>query len=193
MQHRNYIHIASGDIIREYISAKSHLGVQFLHYVSRGELVPDELIIEVLSDYIQDKLDQNIIWDGFPRTINQAQKLDAMVQSHNATIDKVFYLEISEKQLLNRILGRLTCNNCGYTFHLISMPPQQAGICDNCGYRLSSRSDDTAQRYKMRLDTFNKWAPQLLSFYAKNNRVVKIKANLPADEITECILSYLDD
>ncbi len=190
---RNYIHIASGDIVRHNISAKTALGMTLLQYVSRGVLVPDDLIIEVLQDFTQDKFDENIIWDGFPRTVVQAQKLDDMLSRRNMQIDHVFYLEIDEKQLLNRIVGRLTCNNCGRTYHAVKIPPKQQWICDFCGYKLSSRSDDTRDAYKMRIQTFKKWSPSLIAYYSKKNRLVKIDANLSVNEISESILSYLDD
>lgn len=155
LQATNYIHISSGDFIRQNVKAKTPLGLKCLEYINRGELVPDDLIIAVLEEFVKNNTKNNVVWDGFPRTSAQAEALDQMLKRCGAFINKVFLLDIDEKKLLNRVAGRLTCNNCGRTYNAIKILPKVANICDHCGFTLSSRSDDTAALYKVRLNAYH--------------------------------------
>ena len=150
-----FLHLATGDIIRDNIARKTNFGSQSLACATRGELVPDALVIAMIEEYLTAKPTERIVWDGFPRTIAQAEALDQMLSKYHRQIDLVVALEIPEMVLLERVAGRLTCNNCGRTYHVVKRPPEVKNRCDACGSPLVSRSDDTAEIYKNRLATYH--------------------------------------
>ena len=170
--------ISMGDIIRENIKQGSGLGLKFKEYTDKGNLVPDELVIELLKDRLKkEDCEEGYILDGFPRTIAQAQALEEITP-----IDKVLLLDCTEETIVQRLSGRRTCKKCGKIFHIINMVPKVAGICDFCGGELFRRDDDNEETIKNRLKVFNEQTSPLIEFYKNKNILKTIDANPQLDE-----------
>jgi adenylate kinase len=140
-------HIATGDMLREALAAGTLLGRQAREYMDRGALVPDEVIVGLIAE----RLDQpdarpGFILDGFPRTIPQAEALDRLLKDLGQQLDRVIFFDVAEDELLRRLTGRRSCPTCQATYHLVSAPPHQPGRCDNCGSALGCSVPTTARR-----------------------------------------------
>ena len=164
IKHINITTISAGDCLREEAKKDTIKSQQIKETIGQGKLVSDELIIDILNDKINDKT-QDYIFDGFPRNIAQAIKLDEVLKDNNDKIDAVIYLNISEDKLLERILGRRVCPNCNSNYHISFLPPQKDGICDKCGNDLIIRKDDNEIILKDRINTFNNETKLLLDYY----------------------------
>lgn len=144
----NIAHISTGDMLRDQINKGTELGKQVQEVMAAGKLVSDELIIEIVKDRIsQDDCKNGFILDGFPRTVNQAKKLDELI----GAIDKAIYIKADDEVILKRLTARETCPKCGATYNRISLPSKKAGICDVCGTALTQRKDDTVEAGRSRL------------------------------------------
>lgn len=130
-------HISTGDIFRENIKKGTELGKKAQEYISRGELVPDDLVCDIATDrLLKDDCKDGFLLDGFPRTVYQAEKLDEFLSEHGQKLDKVLNMNVGESELMKRLTGRRVCRACGASFHIVSIPPKKDGICDNCGGEL---------------------------------------------------------
>ena len=124
-------HISTGDIFRENIKKGTELGKKAQEYMNRGELVPDDLVIEIATTrLLEDDCKNGFLLDGFPRTVYQAEKLDEFLQSHDSKIDNVIDIAVGKDELIERLTGRRVCKSCGASFHVVNIPPKQEGICD---------------------------------------------------------------
>ena len=154
------VQIATGDIFRYNISNETELGLKAKSYMDKGDLVPDELTIDLVWDAFDKHKDESkegkiILFDGFPRNIDQAKALDLGMEERNQKIDHVVYFNVDEEILIQRITGRRVCTNCGATFHVTNNPPKKEGICDKCGSELIQRNDDNKDTVKNRIDVYN--------------------------------------
>jgi len=148
-------HIASGDLFRQALEQGTEIGLQVQSYIEKGMLVPDEITIEMVLDRISNPDCQSgIILDGFPRDLEQARALDKALAEQSKTIDRVVYIEVSEKELLRRLGGRWICHNCQAPYHIVDSPPAVEGKCDRCGGELYQRPDDTIETAKKRLEVY---------------------------------------
>lgn len=181
-------HISTGDLLRQNVSKGTALGKQAQDIMTKGGLVPDDLVIKMLTDRIdQPDTKAGFILDGFPRNINQAKELDSILKERNRQVSAVADLDSSEKVILQRLTGRLVCRKCGANFHIKNMPPKVANICDNCGGELYQRSDDKEETILKRLAVYRKEVAELLAYYEKSNKLRHINA----DEDTEIVLNNL--
>ena len=141
LERNNAVQIATGDIFRYNISNKTELGLKAKSYMDRGDLVPDELTIDLVwdaFDKIEDAEDKIVLFDGFPRNLGQAKALDEGMAARNTEISQVVYFDVDDKILIERITGRRVCEDCGETFHIKFNKPKEEGICDKCGGNLLS-------------------------------------------------------
>lgn len=185
----NLPHISTGDLFRENLKNKTPLGDKAKSYMDKGQLVPDQLVLDMLFDRISQKdCASGYILDGFPRTIDQAKAFDERIdkKANALTIN----LNIEDKPLVERITGRVVCKNCGTPFHTKFLPPKKAGVCDNCQGELYQRKDDTAEVVKERLKVYHDQTEPLITFY-------KAKATgfreVNADEGKETVFKNLVD
>lgn len=153
IEKKQAVQIATGDIFRYNISNQTELGLKAKSYMDRGDLVPDELTIDLVWDAFDKHKDESkegkiILFDGFPRNIDQAKALDSGMEERNQKIDHVVYFNVDEEILIQRITGRRVCTNCGATFHVNNNPPKEEGICDRCGSELIQRNDDNEKNCK---------------------------------------------
>ena len=176
IENKNAVQISTGDIFRYNISNETELGLKAKAYMDKGELVPDELTIDLLWDKFDSLDDESkdsiILFDGFPRTISQAKALDAGMEERNQKIDMVIYFDVDDEILIQRLTGRRTCPECGATYHITNNPPKQEGICDKCGTKLIQRADDTIETVENRIDVYNKQTSVLIEYYT-NKGILK--------------------
>ncbi len=192
--------ISSGDIFREYISDGGEIGKKLNEYMTKGELVPDELVIEMIGDRLnQPDLENGVILDGFPRTIPQADNLNEILAKQNRKIDLVVNLESPEDELLERIVNRRICSNknCKTVYNTVLSPSKQDGICDKCGSELYQRDDDTLEKAKNRLDVYKKETAPLIQYYEKMGvlytATLSKKINKMKNEVSKDILEKINN
>lgn len=174
--------IATGDILRNAIKNETDLGKQADSYVNSGNLVPDNLIMKIIEERINNgDCQDGFIFDGFPRTIQQAKDLDLMMKRLNIKIDQVFYFETSEKTILERLSSRRVCTKCGAIYNLSYNPPKVDGNCNNCGGRLVQRDDDKEETIKERIKVFNEETLPLVNYYKKKSILTTIDSNKDLD------------
>ena len=181
-----YRQISTGDLLREHRNQGTELGKAAEGYMKRGELVPDELIIKMVEGELRD--DSGVLFDGFPRTVAQAEALDALLQSRGRGLPSAVYFEISRNQLEERMLGRWTNPRSGRVYHEKFNPPKTAGIDDEDGSPLVQREDDKPETIKRRLDVFEAQTMPLVAYYQQGNRLARIDATQPVDAVTHGLL-----
>lgn len=188
-QHLSIPAISTGDILREAIAAGTEMGEQAKSYIDRGHLVPDEVMIGIIKDRLtQEDCKSGYILDGFPRTIPQAEALDAM----GADIDKVLSLEVSDKRIVDRMSGRRVCPKCGSTFHTDHNPPKVAGICDKCGAELIRRKDDAPETVAARLKVYHDQTEPLKGYYKQSGKLVIAEGQEDVEDTTSVVFAALE-
>ena len=182
----HFAHLSTGNLFREKMSQDTPLTKELKEVINSGKLVSDDIVLKMLEEYLEEhQYEEGIIFDGFPRTLNQAQKLDELMSNLNEKITKVIYLEITKDEALKRTLGRLICPNCGKSYNKFydNLKPQIEGICDNCEASLTSREDDTKEAFESLFDVFMKDTLPILDYYQEKNILTKIDASLNQEEI----------
>ena len=169
------VHISTGDIFRENLKNETPLGLKAKSYMDKGELVPDEVVIDMIRDRLnkEDAKKRGFILDGFPRTLHQAEALSEITE-----VDLLLLLQVSRDIIFKRILGRYSCNNCGEIYNKYTLPTKVEGICDKCGaeIKFEQRSDDNEETLKSRLDAYEKNAKPLIKYYKKRGKLKKVDA-----------------
>jgi adenylate kinase len=187
------LHLSSGDILRRERAEGTELGRKAQGYMDSGVLVPDEIIVRMMADAIQEAPDAGFILDGFPRTVNQAARLDKSLASVNQKMDVILNLNIDDGIVLQRLTGRRSCPQCGAVYHIENLKPKVEGICDNDGTELVQRPDDSAEVVANRLETYHRRTEPVVDYYKKNsNTVYDIDANKNIDEVSALIFEKLD-
>ncbi len=172
--------ISTGNILRAAMKNGTPVGLKAKEYVDAGKLVPDAVIIDIIKERLaQEDCVNGYILDGVPRTIPQAQAMEEM----GVAVDCALSIEIEDQVIVDRMSGRRTCKECSQTFHVVSNPPKQEGICDFCGGELNIRKDDAPETVKARLETYHKETEPLKAFYAERNKL-KTVDNQPTIEAT---------
>ena len=185
-------HIAMGDILREEVARGTSLGKKVNVYMSRGELVPDEIVIEVLKERIKKPDCKNgFILDGFPRTLNQAKALDTMLDELGFRIDAVVYIDVPDEEIVRRLSLRRTCRVCGRVYNLYYNPPKQDGKCDVCGGELFIRDDDKPEVIRNRLKVYNEQTRPLVSYYEESKLLVRVDGANSIDNVFQQIVKKL--
>ena len=189
LKNKDAVQIATGDIFRYNISNETELGMKAKSFMDKGDLVPDELTIDLVWDAF-DKLDkkegQIVLFDGFPRNMLQAKALDEGMKERNTEIYKVIYFDVDEEILIDRITGRRVCPDCGATFHIQNHKPEKEGICDRCGAKLIQRNDDNEETVKNRIEVYNSHTKPLMDYYEKAGKLITIDgANSPEEVFNE--------
>ncbi len=174
-KHYNLIHLSTGEMFREAIALNLKVGDIAKDYLDRGELVLDKVTIDLVRERLQkEDLSRGILFDGFPRTIVQAEALQEILKEHNTQIDKVINLVVSEDTIIRRITGRRVCEDCGAIYHIEGKKPKVEGICDICGGKLIQRADDTVETVQNRLSVYYEKTKPLLDFYKDLNLLIDV-------------------
>jgi adenylate kinase len=185
-------HIASGDLFRQSVEKGTELGKSVKAYMDKGALVPDELTIHLISERLNEPdCKVGCLFDGFPRTIDQAKALDKMLAGRGWSIDKAIYIEVPEKELLKRLGGRWICRKCQAPYHEVTSPPKTSGKCDKCGGELYQRSDDNEETVKERLKVYFAQTTPVLDYYRKVGNLLTVDGKLGIEEVSEKIISVL--
>ncbi len=188
----NFFHLSTGDIIRTNIDNQTEYGIKCKKYVQNGKLVPYSLLIDMINDFLRNnKKNKNIIWDGFPRTIEQAISLDEILKKNQQQVDIVFYLNVNEHVALDRIINRVVCPKCKSSYNLKHNIPKNPNFCDFDNHHLIKRSDDDVSKFKTRLVDYNTLTKKLLSYYKK--KIIKIDSNVDNEIIWKIIRDAIND
>jgi len=179
----NLAHISTGDIFRENIKNSTELGKLAKSYIDKGELVPDEVTINMVKERLsKDDCKEGYILDGFPRNVSQAEKLSEIVE-----IDNVVLIQVDDEESVSRISNRRTCPTCGRIYNLITLPPKNEGVCDDDGTKLVQRDDDMPEAIKKRLEIYHSQTKPIVEYYQKQGKVLEINGmqdiNLVFEEI----------
>lgn len=180
-------HISTGDIFRKNIKEKTSLGLEAQNYLDKGLLVPDEVTIEIVKDRLKlDDCKKGFLLDGFPRTVKQAEALDAFLAEDNNKIDVALLIDVPDKFILQRMTGRRVCSNCGASYNILFNPPKIEGKCDICSGKLLQRKDDTEATVKDRIQVYKEQTLPLIHYYS-------VKQNLSKLDGTEKIEKVFQD
>jgi adenylate kinase len=185
-------HVASGDLFREAIDAKTELGMKVKAYLDRGELVPDDLTKTMVLNRIQEPdCARGVLLDGFPRTVAQAQALDKGLEALGKHIDLAVYLKVPKEELLKRLSGRYICRANQHVYNIYTNPPKVPGVCDLDGSELYQRSDDRGEAVEKRLNIFFKETILLLDYYGRQHKLIEVNGDQSIDRVQEDLLNAI--
>jgi adenylate kinase len=177
-------HIATGDLFREHVAKGTELGVLASSYMQRGALVPDHVTVRMLLDRLaRPDTAKGVMFDGFPRTIQQAEALSEALSDEGKKLDRVLYIKVPDAALIERLTGRLTCRTCGTVYHVRFSPPKKAGVCDKDGGELYARPDDTEETVRKRLDVYFAQTSPLIEYYTQRGLLTEINGNQAVDAV----------
>ena len=180
--------ISTGNILRAAIKDGTPTGLKAKSYMDAGKLVPDEVIIGIITERLaQEDCRNGFILDGVPRTIAQAEALEKA----GITFDDVVSIEIADETIMQRMSGRRVCESCGASYHLVAVPPKTPGVCDNCGGKLVQRKDDAPETVKARLEVYHRETEPLKAFYAQRGLLKPVENQTTVEGTTEAILHAL--
>ena len=184
-------HISTGDIFRANING-TELGKKAKTYMDQGLLVPDELVCDLVVDRVQqDDCKKGYILDGFPRTIPQAESLDAALSRLGEAVDYAINVEVPDENIVKRMGGRRACVGCGATYHLVYAAPKKEGICDNCGAELILRDDDKPETVQKRLGVYHEQTQPLIDYYTKKGILKEVDGTMDMGDVFKAIVEIL--
>lgn len=190
--------VSTGDIFRKNIKDGTELGKLAEQYISKGQLVPDEVTIGIVRDRLkEDDVQNGIILDGFPRTVYQAEELDKMLKAEGKKVDIVINLTTPEEEIIERIVNRRVCSNqdCKAVYNVVMHPPKVEGICDKCGHKLIQRKDDTKETVKERLKAYFDQTSPLVEYYKKQGNLysttVSKTVNKLGEDVAKDVIEYI--
>lgn len=186
-------HISTGDIFRANIKEGTELGKKAKSYMDQGLLVPDELVVDLVVDRLQQEdCNNGYILDGFPRTIPQAEALDAALNKLNTKLDVALDIDVADDFIVKRMGGRRACVTCGATYHIVNIPSKKEGICDTCGGELVLRDDDKPETVEKRLKVYHEQTKPLIDYYKNSGILVTLDGTKDMNEVFSNICSVLE-
>ena len=187
-------HISTGDIFRKNIKEGTELGKKAQEYMNAGALVPDELVVDLVKDRLQqDDCKNGFLLDGFPRTIFQAEKLDEFLSESNLKMDIVINLKVEKEALIKRLTGRRVCKDCGASYHIVNIPPKKEGVCDICGGELIQRKDDNIETVENRINVYEEQTAPLIGYYKEAGSLVDFDGEASLDEVFDAIVQAIGE
>lgn len=185
-------HISTGDIFRKHIAKLTPLGVQAKLFIDKGQLVPDELTIDIVKVRLgQDDCSGGFLLDGFPRTVKQAEALDIFLSEASSKIDKALLIEVPKEFIIDRMTGRRVCLTCGASYHIKYNPPRIAERCDTCGSDLIQRKDDEKATVNERLEVYDRQTQPLIKYYKDKNVLAAVDGTKPINDVFKSINGIL--
>jgi adenylate kinase len=180
--------VSTGDMLRAAVKEGTALGVTAKSYMDAGKLVPDEVVIGIIKDYLSsDKCSNGFILDGFPRSIPQAEALDQM----GVRIDAALSIEVADEKIVERMSGRRICSGCGASYHVKYNPPKTADVCDACSASLYTRDDDAAETVLNRLKTFHETTEPLKDYYAAKGLLICVEGMEKVEDTSAAVMKAL--
>lgn len=187
-------HISTGDIFRANIKEGTALGLKAKTYMDQGLLVPDELVVDLVVDRLaQEDCVNGCVLDGFPRTIPQAECLDAALAAKGEAIDYAIDVDVPDENIINRMSGRRACVACGATYHIVHIPTKVEGVCDRCGESLILRDDDKPETVKKRLDVYHAQTQPLIDYYTAKNVLKSVDGTVDMEDVFQSIVNILGE
>lgn len=188
----DYVHVSTGDMLRAAVKAGKPVGLEARSYMEKGELVPDAVIMRIVTERLEEgRADEKYMFDGFPRTTEQARLLDEVLDAHGGRITRVFLLDVPRAILVDRLAGRRVCRSCGAVYHVRNIPPRVEGICNLCGGELYQRPDDSEATVLNRLDVFKKQTESLIAYYRDKGVLTKVDAGQAKEKTQAEIIAAL--
>ena len=185
-------HISTGDIFRANIKEGTELGKKAKTYMDKGELVPDELVVDLVVDRVaKDDAANGYVLDGFPRTIPQAEALDAALDNIGEKVDFAIDVDVPDENIVKRMSGRRACVGCGATYHIEHVPPKKEGICDKCGGELILRDDDKPETVLNRLSVYHEQTQPLIEYYTKKGILKTVDGTVDMMDVFGAITNIL--
>jgi len=190
----NVPHISTGDIFRDNVKRQTELGKKAQEYMNKGELVPDDLVIEIAcTRLLEDDCKEGFLLDGFPRTVYQAEKLDEFLADHGMELDKAINIDVADDELISRLTGRRTCKDCGASYHIVNIPTKVEGVCDECGGELVQRADDTEETVRNRIDVYKEQTMPLVEYYTTGDKIATVDGLGTLEEVFADIVKALGE
>lgn len=186
-------HISTGDIFRANIKNGTDLGNKAKTFMDQGLLVPDELVVDLVVDRVkQDDCTKGYVLDGFPRTIPQAEALDAALAKINEKMDYAVNVEVPDTNIVNRMSGRRACLTCGATYHIVHIPTKVDGVCDVCGGNLVLRDDDKPETVLKRLNVYHEQTQPLIEYYTNHGILVEVDGTQDMEDVFAAIVKVIE-
>lgn len=189
----NIPHISTGDIFRANIKNGTELGKKAKTYMDQGLLVPDDLVVDLVVDRVnQEDCANGYVLDGFPRTIPQAEALTEALKKLGQKMDYAIDVDVPDENIVNRMSGRRACVGCGATYHMVYAPTKQEGICDTCGGELILRDDDKPETVQKRLNVYHEQTQPLIDYYTREGILRTVDGTIDIDEVFQQIVKLLE-
>lgn len=191
-EHLSVPHVSTGDIFRKHLKEGTELGKLARSFMDKGQLVPDGVVVDIVASRLEEPdAVGGVLFDGFPRTVRQAELLSKWLVEHGRSIDRVLNLQVPDAVVIARLSGRRTCLSCGATYHAEHNPPSNAGSCDRCGGDVVQRDDDQESTVSARIETYHRDTAPVLAWLRSNASVADIDANQAIDSVRSAVLSVL--
>lgn len=189
----NIPHISTGDIFRKNIKEGTKLGLEAKGYMDKGLLVPDELVVSIVKDrLLEDDCKSGFLLDGFPRTVAQADALNAELEEMSISLDRVINIDVPSAELIKRAVGRRICRQCGATYHVELNKPEKEGICDSCEGELYQRDDDKEETVSKRIEVYTDQTQPLIDYYKKKGILIDIDGLQSIEKVFSDIVGKLE-
>ena len=191
-QRFNIPHISTGDILRDTVNKNTLLGKEAKGYMDRGELVPDKVVIEIVKERLKEQdVEKGFILDGFPRTLEQAKMLSAMLKNIGKKLNSVLYFKTSLEVSVARLGGRRVCKICGANFHIKNIPPKKNGVCDYCAGELFQRKDDSEETVKKRWSVYTEETEAVINYYNSEGILREVSGDLDVKQLNRILMALL--
>jgi adenylate kinase len=186
-----FVHYSTGEVFRDHIRRETPVGLQVEKYVTSGGLVRDAVVLEVVNSFLAENAGKPILFDGFPRTIPQAEGLDKVLAEHKLTVDMAVLVDLPDDEVVKRLTSRRQCRKCGKIYNLTFKPPKVAGVCDDCGGELYQRKDDSEAVIRDRLTTYHTQTEPVLHYYSAQGKLKRVAGELGRDRVYQEILKLI--
>jgi len=187
-------HISTGDIFRANIKNGTELGKKAKTYMDQGLLVPDDLVVDLVVDRVnQEDCTNGYVLDGFPRTIPQAEALDKALTEMGQSIDYAINVEVPDENIVQRMSGRRACVNCGATYHIVYAPTKKENVCDTCEGELILRDDDKPETVQKRLNVYHEQTQPLIDYYTEQDKLVEVDGTIDIEKVFDAIVKILGE
>ncbi len=189
------LHISTGDILRDEMQSASTLGKKVKSFVDSGELVPDQIVIQIIENKLNQhkKSTAGYLLDGFPRTVEQAKELDKILSKIAQPLDYALYMESSEAVIIMRLTGRRVCQKCGAIFHIKNKPPRVARKCDECGGTVDQRPDDKEATIRKRLEVYLKKTAPIIAYYEAQDRLLRVDGDKDSQDVLNILMKSVHE
>ncbi|MBM3313652.1 adenylate kinase [candidate division WOR-3 bacterium] len=178
-----FVHYSTGDVFRDHMRRKTDIGTTVERYVTSGKLVPDQVALLVVNAFLAENSGKPMLFDGFPRTVAQAQGLDSLLSKHNCEVGAAVLIDLSDDEVVKRLTARRQCRKCSRIYNLSFRPPKTTGVCDECGGELYQREDDAESVIRDRLNTYHLQTEPVLYYYSTQSKLKRIDGALGRDRV----------